>query len=70
MFYGTVKWFCPEQGFGIIMSDQNNKSVFVHFSNIVSAGLLSLAEGQKVIYDIACDSRNSSKVQAVNVSMA
>ncbi|WIW69797.1 MULTISPECIES: cold-shock protein [Anaerosinus] len=67
---GTVRWFCPEQGFGVIVNDTDNKNIFVHFSAIITEGFKSLAEGQKVFYDIASDAKNSSKIIAVNVLSA
>ena len=67
MCKGTVQWFCPEQGFGVIVNDRNRKNVFVHFSEIASEGIESLIEGEKVVYDIRRDLKNSSKINAVNV---
>lgn len=64
---GTVKWFCSEQGFGVIMNDKSNANLFVHFSAIISDGFQSLVTGQKVMFDTECDERNSSKIKAVNV---
>lgn len=64
---GTVKWFCPEQGFGVIMNDKSKMNLFVHFSEIISDGFESLIEGQKVIFSTKCDERNSSQSRAVNV---
>lgn len=67
---GTVRWFSSEQGFGIITSDINRANFFVHYSAIVSDDFQSLAEGQKVTYDMERDAINSSKVKAVNVCVA
>lgn len=67
---GTVKWFSPEQGFGIITNDESSANLFVHFSAIMSDGFISLIEGEKVTYDTECDARNSSKIRAVNVCLA
>lgn len=67
MNQGTVQWFCPEQGFGVIVDDANRKNVFVHFTEIVSSGIESLIEGEKVLYDIRRDMKNSSKISASNV---
>lgn len=67
---GTVKWFCPEQGFGIITNDTNKVNIFVHFTAIVTDGFKSLVEGQKVIFDVESDIINSSKFKAINVYLA
>ena len=42
MNIGTVEWFCPEQGFGVISSDKGDRNIFVHFSSIISEGFSSL----------------------------
>ncbi|MEN8991231.1 MULTISPECIES: cold-shock protein [unclassified Acinetobacter] len=44
---GTVKWFNDAKGFGFIAADNGNE-VFAHFSQIMSNGFKSLAEGQRV----------------------
>jgi CspA family cold shock protein len=48
---GTVKWFNGEKGFGFISQD-DGPDVFVHFSEIQSAGYRSLEENQRVEFDI------------------
>jgi len=49
---GTVKWFNDEKGFGFITRDDGQKDVFVHHSAIRSEGFRSLAEGQKVEFEV------------------
>ncbi len=49
---GTVKWFNDEKGFGFITRDDGEKDVFVHHSAIQMDGFRSLAEGQKVEFDV------------------
>ncbi|MBY6204977.1 transcription antiterminator/RNA stability regulator CspE [Halomonas denitrificans] len=49
---GTVKWFNEAKGFGFIAQDDGGKDVFVHFSSITGSGFKTLAEGQKVTYDV------------------
>ena len=64
---GTVKWFNAEKGFGFISNDDGSGDVFVHFSAIQVEGFKTLAENQKVTFEIEADPRNSEKLRAVNV---
>lgn len=67
---GTVKWFNNEKGYGFIANDNGGDDVFVHFSAIVADGFKTLAEGQKVTFDVEPDPKNSRKLRAVNVRIA
>lgn len=52
MATGTVKWFNDAKGFGFIAQEDGGADVFVHFSAIQGSGFRTLAEGQKVTFDI------------------
>lgn len=67
MATGTVKWFNESKGFGFISPDAGGADVFVHFSAIQGSGFRTLAEGQKVSYDVTDGQKGP---QAVNVTPA
>ncbi len=67
---GTVKWFNAGKGYGFITNDDGSGDLFVHFSAIQVEGYKTLEEGQKVTFDAEPDSRDSSKMRAVNVCVA
>ena len=48
---GTVKWFSDQKGFGFI-EQEGGADLFVHHSEIQMDGFKTLAEGQKVTFDV------------------
>ena len=51
MSEGNVKWFNDKKGFGFIQED-GGKDIFVHHSAIQATGFKSLAEGDRVSFDV------------------
>ena len=47
-----MKWFNDAKGFGFITPEDGSKDLFVHFSAISSQGFRTLAEGQRVEFDV------------------
>jgi CspA family cold shock protein len=64
MATGTVKWFNDTKGFGFITPDGGGEDVFCHHTAIVAEGFRSVAEGQKVEFDVT---RGPKGLQASNV---
>jgi CspA family cold shock protein len=52
MATGTVKWFNNSKGFGFIALDGGGEDVFAHFSAIQAQNFKTLAENQRVSFDI------------------
>lgn len=52
MAVGSVKWFNDAKGYGFIQEDGSEKDIFVHYSSILGDGFKTLAEGQKVQFEL------------------
>ena len=62
---GTVKWFSAEKGYGFI-ARTDGADVFVHQSAIQTSGFRTLAEGQRVEFDIE---EGAKGLSATNVTL-
>lgn len=67
MAYGVVKWFNTIKGYGFVQPEDGSKDVFVHISAVQKAGLRTLAEGQRVEFELATE---KGKTSAVNLKVA
>lgn len=62
---GTVKWFNDKKGYGFIEQTNGAGDIFVHYSSITMSGFRTLAEGEKVCFEIE---RNDRGYAAKNVA--
>ena len=61
---GVVKWFNDGKGFGFITPDNGGKDLFAHFSEIQGTGFKSLAENQRVEFEVK---QGQKGLQASNI---
>jgi len=61
---GIVKWFNDGKGYGFITPDNGGKDLFAHFSEIQSTGFKSLAENQRVEFEVK---EGQKGLQAANI---
>ena len=66
---GTVKFFNATKGYGFIAPDNGGADVFVHISAVERAGMRTIAEGQKISFEVVQD-RRSGKSAAENLKAA
>jgi CspA family cold shock protein len=64
---GTVKWFNDAKGFGFITPDGGGDDLFAHFSEIQSNGFKTLAENQRVQFEVTQGKKGlqASKIQSI-----
>ena len=67
MAVGIVKWFNSTKGFGFIEPEDGSKDAFVHISSVEGSGLSTLAEDQKVSYELV--SGREGKMAAENIKI-
>jgi CspA family cold shock protein len=66
MAQGTVKWFNDSKGFGFITAEDGT-DVFVHHTSIQGGGFKSLAEGDKVSFDIEPGPKGPKAINVVKL---
>lgn len=49
---GVVKWFNDKKGFGFLSREEVAEDIFVHYSAIQAEGFRTLAQGEKVEFDL------------------
>ena len=63
----TVKWFNDAKGFGFITPEGGGEDLFAHFSAIAGNGFKSLAENQKVSFDIVTGPKGKQAANIVKI---
>ena len=51
MVVGKVKWFNESKGYGFIQQEENERDIFVHYSDIEGDGFRTLNEGDSVEFE-------------------
>ncbi|WP_417311022.1 cold-shock protein [Devosia sp.] len=67
MINGTVKFFNTTKGYGFIQPESGEKDAFVHISAVERSGLSTLAEGQRVSFEL--QTGRDGKVSATNLTL-
>lgn len=65
---GTVKWFDDTKGFGFITPEDGSKDCFVHHSAISGSGFKSLAEGERVEFDVIQEGKGPKAMNVTRVA--
>ena len=65
---GTVKWFNDAKGFGFITPESGSKDCFVHYSAIQGNGFKTLAEGDRVEFDMVQGEKGPSAENVAKVA--
>ena len=68
MAIGTIKWLNPAKGLGFIEPEDGSKDAFVHISAVERAGLSTLAEGQKVSYELQPGQNGKSSAEILSIA--
>ena len=65
---GRVKWFNDAKGFGFITPEDGSKDCFVHHSAIQGSGFKSLAEGDRVEFEVTQGNKGPAAANVTRIS--
>jgi CspA family cold shock protein len=65
---GRVKWFNDTKGFGFITPEDGSKDCFVHHSAIQGSGFKSLAEGDRVEFEVTQGNKGPAAANVTRIS--
>ena len=63
---GRVKWFNDSKGYGFI-EQEGGRDIFVHYTAIQGEGFKSLAEGQKVEFEVSEGAKGPQATKVVKL---
>jgi CspA family cold shock protein len=64
---GTVKWFNDSKGFGFITLEDGEGDCFVHYSAIQTEGFRTLAEGDRVSFNLVAGPKGPAAENVVKI---
>ena len=67
MAEGIVKWFSDKKGYGFI-ERESGKDLFVHYTAISMQGFKTLAQGDRVTFDIEESERGPEAKNVVKIA--
>lgn len=58
---GTLRYYCPERGFGFVRPERGGASVFLHSGVLQRASIEGITLGSKVYFETASDLRRGTE---------
>ncbi|MCU0615407.1 MAG: cold shock domain-containing protein [Desulfobacterales bacterium] len=68
MAEGIIKWFSDKKGYGFI-ERESGKDLFVHYTAITMEGFKTLAQGDRVSFDIEESDRGPEAKNVVKIAL-